>query len=357
MFAGIDRYGRINRRLLLSVLFLLPSACGAEQGGALAQPSNESDGADQATEEAEAWLATDVDSAVLLRWTEGDDNRLSGVLQIARMQSYDVSGESWPVEGLLGDQDLTLTIEGLFGSVTRLTGDFSGAILTLYWPSESGGLEAMQFQRSTIAEYNEVVARLQSDGANQRAWAEQAEMESQAIADADEELARAKARLEQTLQDYEASKDWAEASIGLVATALDSLVNAVESLEDAVANDPDYAPTELSWVESEFQYLEGEVAYARGDNGIGAIGNTLADFRVAIDDVESAIQAVRHVEGLYLNSEFGPYNATSEESLLADAQFILDSIGPSVETDYRLQIDELLEEAEGLVEYARSLLD
>lgn len=45
------------------------------------------------TREAEAWLATDHDSVALLRWTESGDQQLSGVLQLAQLEEYEVEGQ------------------------------------------------------------------------------------------------------------------------------------------------------------------------------------------------------------------------------------------------------------------------
>lgn len=338
----------LKRSALVAVLLLC--ACSSTPGGGAADYN------EKTSQEAEAWLATDSESAVLLRWTEGEGGQVSGVLQLAQLDGFAVDGQSLPIEGVIGDGTITLGVDGLFGVSTTLTGEHSKDRLTLYWPDEDGTLDPMQFDRATISEYNAAVANLETIGSDQRAAAAEAQAESQAIADADDRLAAARRNLEEAIQGFESDKTWASYSIDNLRYALDSLHDAVSQLEDTVASDPEYAESDLAWVESSYEYLEDEADYALGADSLGLIGDALDELEFAALEVQSAIEGVRQAEDLYLSSEFAPYDSSAESALVEQAQSILDQSGPAAIADYQGQVQSILDEGEVLIEYARSLV-
>ena len=339
----------IMRRTALVVVLLL-FACGTPSG------SGTADNNEDVAQDAGAWLATDSESAVLVRWTEGEAGHVSGVVQLAQLDGFVVDGQSLAVEGVVGDGTITLNVDGLFGVSTTLTGEFSSGQLTLYWPDENGTLSPVSFDRATISEYNAAVADLEARGSDQGAAAAQAQAESEVIADADNRLAAARKRLESALEGLDDNKTWAGYSIDNLQYAVDSLGDAVSQLEDTVTSDPESAEYDLAWAESSYGFLEDEADYALGADGVGVIEDALDELDLAVLEVGSAIEAVRQAEDLYLNSEFGPYDTSAVDALIRQAESILDTSGREAISSHQAQVQAVLDEGEGLIEYARSLL-
>lgn len=338
----------MNLRRVLTPLLVLITGCGGASDVDVQQ--------EQATRNAEAWLAVDGNSAVLVRWTEEDANQVSGVLQLAELEEFEVEGQTWSMTGVIGDGQITLTVEGLFGSTSTLTGDYSDSALTLYWPEEIGSLNAVIFERSTIAEYNQAVEALRASGAEQAAWQEQAEYEANAIAEADSRVASARRSLESAISGFDDGRDWAGYSVDSVEFALESLHDAVLQLEDTLESDPEFAESDLDWAEDSYQYLQDEVDYALGPEALGVIDGAIADLNSSILDLESAIDDLREVEELYLSSEFAPYDASAERTLIQQARTIIDTTGPAAISELRRRFQEMLDEGTELIGYARSLV-
>lgn len=331
------------------VFAVLVAGCGV--------PGDASSQQAEATRDAEAWVATDGSSVALLRWTEDEANQISGALQLAELVEYEVQAQSWPVVGVVGDTQITLTVEGLLGTGSTVTGDYSRNELTLYWPEDGGLMSAGLFHRGTISEYNEAVEALRDSGAEAAAWQEQAEFEANAISDADSRVASARVSLDRAIGEFQDDRNWAGYSIDSVQYAVDSVEDAVLQLEDTLKTTPEYAESDLDWAESSYAYLEDEADYALGPNGLVVIEDSLANLNGSLRQLELAIENLREVEDLYLNSEFASYDASAEMALMEQAHTIFDTTGPAAISEHRSQVDERLAEGTELIEYARSLVE
>lgn len=331
----------------LIILLLLVSACG---GASDTESRNE-----EATRNAEAWLAVSGDSVLLVRWTEVDDSHVSGVLQVAELRQFEVESLSLSMTGVVGGGQVALNVDGLLGSTTTLTGDYSESTLSLYWPDESGSLNPVTFERSTIAAYNEAVEELRRSGAERAARQAQADYEANAIPEADERVASARKNLEAAIAGFEDARASASYSIDTVESALESLQDAVAQLEGTVESDPAYAESELVWAEDVYRYLRDQVDYALGPEALGFIEEAVANLNRSILDLELAIDDLRAVEELYLRSEFAPYDASAENALIQQARTIIDRGGPAAIAEFRGRCQEMLDEGTKLIEYARSL--
>ncbi|MGH9896621.1 MAG: hypothetical protein ACREA0_32410, partial [bacterium] len=311
------------RSIVLAALVLV-TACG--------DPSTERSVESRAQEAttAEAWLATTTDSVLLVRWTEDESGQVSGVLQLAHLVDFAVEGESLSIDGMVTNGTVTLSVDGLFGTSTTLTGELSRGELTLFWPDETGTLHAVPFHRASISDYNNAVAALEDVGAQQAQAAYEAEAGGQALAQADNRLASARRQLENAIQGVGDAQSWAGYSLEGVRSTLDILQEDVSQLEQTVEDDPEYAGFDLEAAESTYAYLQEEADYALGADSLGVIRDALADVEAAISNLEVAIEVVRWAEDMYLGTEFAPYDATAEVALIKRAQTILDETGPTV---------------------------
>lgn len=331
----------------LIILLLLVTGCGA---------ASDAESRDQeAARGAEAWLAVYGDSVLLVRWTEVDDSHVSGVLQVAELREFEVESFSLSMTGVVSDGQVALNVDGLLGSTTTLTGDYSESTLSLYWPDASGSLNPVTFERSTIAAYNEAVEELRRSGAERAARQAQADYEANALAEADERVASARRNLEAAIAGFEDARASASYSIDTVESALESLQYAVAQLEGTVESDPAYAESELDWAEDVYQYLRDQVDYAVGPDALGFIEEAIANLNPSVLDLEVAIEDLREVEELYLRSEFAPYDASAENALIQQARTIIDTDGPVAIAEFRGRCQEMVDEGTKLIEYARSL--
>jgi hypothetical protein len=336
-------------------LAVLVAGCGAPVDA----PSDPVDTSEQveATNDAEAWVAQDDTSVVLLRWTENEASQISGALQLAQLVDYKVEGQSWPIDGVVGDGEIVLTVDGFLETGSTVTGDYSGNELTLFWPQSNGSMSAVIFSRGTVTEYNNAVDALRQSGAEAAAWQEQAEYEANAISEADSGVASARTNLERAIGEFADDQAWAGYSIDSVQYALDSLEDAVIQLEDTLDSAPEFADSDLDWAESSYTYLRDQAEYALGPNGLGVIDDSIANLTGYARELEVAIENLRDVEDRYLNSELAPYDTSAEMALIDQARTIINSTGPAAISEHRSQVDERVSQGTDLIELARSLAD
>lgn len=336
-----------------ALIALLLGACG----GSLTEPNQ------RAGETTRGWLSTTMESAVFLRWTESSSGEISGVIQLARLDGSSVEGESSAVSGSTSSDVITLSIDGLFDLDSTITGEEKDGEVTLYWPNDRGLLEPLVFEQGTIADYNDVVADLESlsveraEAADEaQVAAEQAQADADALAAADDQLARAASDLQSAIQDMGNAEEWAGYALEGAQDTLDALRSDVAELEDTVQTDPFYAEADLEVAEWTYGTLQLDVEYALSVDALGVIENAIAGLNSRIADVTAALDDVRWAEDLYLNNEFAPYNAAAELALIEEAQHIVDETGPSSIESFKLQANALLDEGTSLIVTARALV-
>lgn len=115
-------------------------ACGAS-GGERSVPRSTSITAARSGSEAETGcLYSDTSSAVYIDYQRSDDDRLTGTMQISRLQTgdagFEVTGQSNPFIGSIDDGELTVVV----GFAAPWFGTLSEDELTLNLPQDDGGL-------------------------------------------------------------------------------------------------------------------------------------------------------------------------------------------------------------------------
>jgi len=314
-------------------------------------------------ETTQGWLSTSTESVVLLRWTESSNGDISGVIQLARLEGSSLEGQSSAVSGTTSGGVITLSIDGLFDLDSTLTGEERDGRITLYWPDDRGTLQPLIFEQASIAAYNDAVAELESLAA-ERADAEyeaqvameQAQADTDALAGADDQLARAASDLQAALQSVTDAEQWAGYALDGAEDTLDTLRSDLAQLAETVQSDPFYAEADLEVAEWTYEILEENVTYALSGDAVGVVEDAVADLNSKVAGVDAALEKVRWAEDEYLNSELAPYDASAELALMDDAQRIVDKTGPASIETFKSRVTELMGEGTMLIEAARALV-
>jgi hypothetical protein len=168
----------------VAVVALL-AACGGHRantsGSASSLPTSYTT---STTDGQQAYLAPDMATVVLVRWTVSK-GILTGTLDLSQLTS-DVSGRQLAITGTLRGDNVSFDVSG-----TTWTGTLDATALVMHIPQPDGSLQTVRFEPGDIEAYNAAVAALHGQGeANAQATADarNAANAAQAVATADQRL-------------------------------------------------------------------------------------------------------------------------------------------------------------------------
>lgn len=141
------------------------------------------------------YLASGPNTAMFVWWAESDGALTGSIYRVERglLQDSGVSSTEVSFTATREVDQLTLTIEGLFGLSSILAGNLTDASLLLFIPDDDGSIVEVTLRPATLAQYNGVVERIRGQVEAERDAAYQAELRDlQATIDAREAAIQAR---------------------------------------------------------------------------------------------------------------------------------------------------------------------
>lgn len=229
----------------------------------------------------------------MISWTRAADGTISGTLQDAEASDLGaadpVKSSSASVTGNIVDSSVTIRVGGDVGGIfgATFTGTLRGKALDLNVPQSDGQVQTITLAESSVADYNQAVARIR-DLSNADRSAASAAASTAASASA---AAEAQAALERAEKDLQSALDTLDEDIASLRSSVADLKMAVRDMKKAV--DAQYGLFKKAEAASCEDFAAAQSDEEGGSSDVAGVSSTydgtVLDYESAVDRLDKSL--------------------------------------------------------------------